>query len=350
MSNITILRRSIYSVDITDVDISGSPLYMHTTWFGTCSSAPRSLPSRRRSCSPRRVRRSWRSRGRARCRWWRAEDDGGVGRHVDAVVGQVRHAAVPVFKFWNVQIPTFLLVRIKILNVWLCALNARSKVREKGNVILVSQSYFDKGYLKMGGGVPIFRRRAIMTKLGTNIPETLPYAANRMKFSQKMQFYAKNFNFSEKGQVFKKSLFCLRATIWVGKRWLIFNVLHTVGKLQLSSFQQLPLELCATKGSVRRGQNARGGQKRYPEKLVSGQVFILCGNQKCVCNKKRIRRCLLQFSFCQLGPWKMNGFCTASMFVGPNFQNLIFWGKKIWTHAKTCSLHSNGCRICVKDL
>ena len=40
--------------------------------------------------------------------------------------------------------------------------------------------------------------------------------------------------------------------------------------------------------------------------------------------------------------WKMDGFCTASMLAGPNFQNLIFLEKKNCTHAKTCSWHSNG--------
>ena len=123
------------------------------------------------------------------------------------------------------------------------------------------KSCIHNGYLKKG--VPFFRRRATVMKVGTNTAETLPNAPIEWNFP-KYAILCQKFYFFWKRPSFQKNDFF----VFVQQFWWanVDRVLHTVGKLQLSSFQRRPLEPCVTKGSVRRGQNVRGGQKRYPKK------------------------------------------------------------------------------------
>ena len=64
-----------------------------------------------------------------------------------------------------------------------------------------SRPYIRNGLLKKGGGGTFFQRQATVTKVGTNIAETLPDVPIEWNFP-KMQFYAKNSKFSEKSHVF----------------------------------------------------------------------------------------------------------------------------------------------------
>ena len=89
------------------------------------------------------------------------------------------------------------------------------------------------------------------------------------------------------------------------------------------------------------GGKMQGGVKKGTPKSWSVGKFLFCVGTKNVSVTKKDRRCLLQFSFCQLGHEKWTDFAQQACLWDPIFK-IWFFGKKFWTHAKTCSLHSNG--------
>ena len=204
--------------------------------------------------------------------------------------------------------------------------------------------YFDNGLLKKGGGEshldPKFQRRAIATKLGTKIAETLPNAPIESNFPKKCDFMPKIVFFWKKSQVFKKSLFCLRASISMVKRWpiLMFCTPLESCSSPLSNgahWSRVPPRVQSVGGKM------QGGVKKGTPKSRSVGKFLFCVGTKNVSVTKKDQRCLLQFSFCQLGHEKWTDFAQQAC-LRDQISKFDFFAQFFSTLAKTCSWHSNG--------
>ena len=155
-------------------------------------------------------------------------------------------------------------------------------------------------------------------------------------------------NFLKKVKFSKKWLFCLRATIWVGKRRPILmfcTPLESCGS-PLSNgahWSRVPPRVQSVGGKM------WGRVKKGTPKSRSVGKFLFWVGAKNVSVTKKDRRCLLQFSFCQLGHEKWTDFSQQTRLRGVNFENLIF--STIFFHScKDMLLALKWLGICVKAL